>query len=109
MGITEILVYILSGYGIVSLFVIIKILIDYSKLRVAFEVNKTQCQHDLEQLEKRIEREYKCRDKQLSSHVESLTALHKTLFSTLEKIENKEFSTDPEPSKDSDDRQLLHD
>lgn len=82
----EVLVYILSGYGIASLFLIIRLLVGLSKLEVEFRVTKKIFEKQLERLERRIEQHVVRDGDLLERQVADLKVIQETLLDVLNSI-----------------------
>lgn len=87
MGAINLLIYILSGYGIVSLLVIIKLLVDNNAIQVSHKVNNQTFQRDLDRLERKIEIFTEQRDKLLSNQIKNLTTMQKVLSDNIDSID----------------------
>ena len=79
MTIESVILYILSGYGIVSVFVLIKLLIKSNKLEVESRVNDLKCKERLCKLEDKVKKHLEEDDRRLKEEMDRLEAIRKSL------------------------------
>jgi len=79
MSIEAIILYLLSGYGIVSTFVLIKLLIKHNKLEVESRVNNSKCEERLCKLEKEVKKHVEEDDTRLKKEMNRLDDIRKSL------------------------------
>jgi len=83
MAIESVILYILSGYAIVSVLIIIKLLIKSNKLEVNSRVSASTCEKRLCSLEKRVKKHIEEDDKRLKKHMDRLEDIRKSIVSSL--------------------------
>lgn len=86
MEFSEILVYILSGYGIVSILALGKIFYTLSTLQLEMKMNRYKCKEDLRRLEEKLYRHIE-HDKTLRRDIETLTYLKDELVNLSQSVE----------------------
>lgn len=103
MEVAHVLMYILSGYGVVSLFVLIKLLYSYSSIQVDFKVSKYKCETDIKRLEEKIDKHIHADSDRIKSDINKLEKIHNNLFKTVSSIN----TNDPYVGLSDGEKQLL--
>ena len=75
----EVLIAILAGYSVVSVFFIVRTMISISNVQLELRVNKVTCQKDLERLEERISRHINNDTRKLDEDIARLEKVQKSL------------------------------
>lgn len=99
MEVTHILMYILSGYGVVSLFVLIKLLYSYSSLQVDFKVTKYKCEIDIQRLESKIEKHIHEESDRIKNDINKLETIQNNLFKILASTEKNNLGSSEEGNR----------
>jgi len=91
MGAIEVLISILSGFGIISFLLIFKLLRELSRVQVDLRVAKINCQKDLDRLEERISKHVNHDTRRLNDEITRLQKMQTELLNILD----KHLSTQP--------------
>ena len=81
----QVLISILSGFGIISFLLIFKLLRELSKVQVDLKVAKINCQKDLDRLENRITKHVNHDTKRLNDEISRLQKMQSELLAILDK------------------------
>ena len=81
----EVLISILSGFGIIAFLLIFKLLRELSKVQVDLKVAKINCQKDLDRLEDRITKHVNHDTKRLNDEISRLQKMQSELLAILDK------------------------
>lgn len=85
MDAIEILVSILSGFGIISFLLIFKLLRELGRVHVDLKVAKINCQKDLDRLEDKISKHVNQDTKRLNAEINRLQNMQTELLGILDK------------------------
>lgn len=85
MDAIEILVSILSGFGIMSFLLIFKLLRELGRVQVDLRVAKINCQKDLDRLENKISKHVNQDTKRLNDEITRLQKMQSELLGILDK------------------------
>ena len=81
----QVLISILSGFGIIAFLLIFKLLRELSKVQVDLKVAKINCQKDLDRLEDRITKHVNHDTKRLNDEISRLQKMQSELLAILDK------------------------
>jgi predicted PurR-regulated permease PerM len=81
----QVLISILSGFGIIGFLLIFKLLRELSKVQVDLKVAKINCQKDLDRLEDRITKHVNHDTKRLNDEISRLQKMQSELLTILDK------------------------
>jgi len=81
----EVLISILSGFGIIAFLLIFKLLRELSKVQVDLKVAKIDCQKDLDRLEEKITKHVNHDTKRLNDEITRLQRMQSELLAILDK------------------------
>jgi hypothetical protein len=81
----EVLISILSGFGIIAFLLIFKLLRELSKVQVDLKVAKINCQKDLDRLEEKITKHVNHDTKRLNDEITRLQRMQSELLAILDK------------------------
>jgi hypothetical protein len=81
----EVLISILSGFGIIAFLLIFKLLRELSKVQVDLKVAKINCQKDLDRLEEKITKHVNQDTKRLNDEITRLQRMQSELLAILDK------------------------
>lgn len=85
MGTHDILISMLSGFGIIGFVLIFKLLRELGKVQVDLKVAKINCQKDLDRLEEKISKHVNQDSKRLNDEITRLQQMQSELMSILDK------------------------
>lgn len=95
MGTYEVLISILSGFGIIAFLLIFKLLRELSKVQIDLKVAKINCQKDLDRLEEKISKHVNHDTKRLNDEITRLQRMQSELLAILD----KHLSVEPSKKK----------
>ena len=81
----EVLISILSGFGIIAFLLIFKLLRELSKVQIDLKVAKINCQKDLDRLEEKITKHVNHDTRRLNDEITRLQKMQSELLSILDK------------------------
>lgn len=81
----EVLISILSGFGIIAFVLIFKLLRELGKVQVDLKVAKINCQRDLDRLESKITKHVNHDTKRLNDEITRLQKMQSELLTILDK------------------------
>ena len=81
----QVLISILSGFGIIAFLLIFKLLRELSKVQVDLKVAKINCQKDFDRLEDRITKHVNHDTKRLNDEISRLQKMQSELLAILDK------------------------
>lgn len=85
MGVYEVLISILSGFGIIAFLLIFKLLRELSKVQIDLKVAKINCQKDLDRLEEKITKHVNHDTRRLNDEITRLQRMQSELLAILDK------------------------
>lgn len=85
MGTYEVLISILSGFGIIAFLLIFKLLRELSKVQIDLKVAKINCQKDLDRLEEKITKHVNHDTRRLNDEITRLQKMQSELLAILDK------------------------
>ena len=93
----QVLISILSGFGIIAFLLIFKLLRELSKVQVDLKVAKINCQKDLDRLEEKITKHVNHDTRKLNDEITRLQKMQSELLAILDKhLDTSKHTKEPE-------------